>query len=116
MLLVSLWFKTLILYANVFTHKLQTSKIGTYAKGLSSGEVISAFVVGYMFYRALLVVYYIYFHPLSKFSGPKVAAVSGLYVFWYEVRAKKPLATTSRRVFDGFQYLLSNVTAFPFRL
>lgn len=37
-----------------------------------------AFLVTRMIYR-------VYFHPLSKFPGPKLAAASSAYVFYYNV-------------------------------
>lgn len=43
------------------------------------------FLLASIVYYVALVVYRLYFHPLSKFPGPKLAAATRLYDFYYSV-------------------------------
>jgi len=44
--------------------------------------VLSAAALGYVFLGAI---YRLYFHPISKIPGPKLAAVTSLYGFYFNV-------------------------------
>jgi hypothetical protein len=41
--------------------------------------------VGIVLYISCGIIYRLYFHPLSKFPGPKLAAITHLYEFYYNL-------------------------------
>lgn len=49
--------------------------------GISLFLVGMSLSVGYLLLRSI---YRLFFHPLSKFPGPKIAAVTRAYEFYYD--------------------------------
>ncbi|KAI5778513.1 cytochrome P450 [Geopyxis carbonaria] len=52
---------------------------------LSPSNAIYAFIVSYTIYWTGVIIYRLYFHPLSRFPGPRIAAATMWYEIWFDV-------------------------------
>lgn len=52
---------------------------------LHNSEIGALLALGIAICFAVRTVYRLFFHPLSHFPGPKLAAISHLYEFYYDV-------------------------------
>ena len=54
-------------------------------KDLSRGTILAGAFVLWIVYLAGLAIYRLYLSPIAKFPGPKLAALSRWYEFYYEI-------------------------------
>jgi hypothetical protein len=81
--------------------------MGTRAVLPSLPVLIAASVV---FYGVSLVVYRLYLHPLAKFPGPKLAAVTSFYEGYYEIVLKGQYSRQISKLHDVYgEYCLRSI-------
>lgn len=70
-----------------------------------TGSFVSPIAVGVglvVVYNIALALYRLTLHPLAKFPGPKFAAVSGWYEFWYELNHRGDFLWHIRDLHDKY--------------
>jgi hypothetical protein len=61
------------------------SSIAEQVQHLPRGAVLAGLAGGSLIYLVGLAVYRLFLHPLTRFPGPKLAALTRWYEFYYEV-------------------------------
>jgi hypothetical protein len=57
-------------------------RVSTMEKAAISAWVL---IIGFVAFCSMVILYRLHIHPLSKFPGPKLAAATGLYAFYFNV-------------------------------
>lgn len=56
--------------------------------GASRATILAAVLASFIVYIVTLAIYRLHFSPIAKFPGPKLAALSKWYEFYYEIVQK----------------------------
>ncbi|KAJ8114447.1 hypothetical protein OPT61_g3679 [Boeremia exigua] len=68
----------------------------------SFSEVVGYFIAIYAIYGVLLALYRVYLHPLSKYPGPKLAAATKWYEFYFDVVKRGRFAWEIKRMHEVY--------------
>ncbi|KAK4169784.1 putative cytochrome P450 [Cladorrhinum sp. PSN259] len=74
-----------------FARPYMDGKLLPFSGTLTSSVVVSATLVAFVIHRLIIIVYRLYFHPLSSFPGPRLAAITSLYEWYYAILYPKPV-------------------------
>jgi cytochrome P450 len=72
------------------------------SRQLSAIEAVGIFVCIYLAYGVLLALYRIYLHPLSKYPGPRLAAATRWYEFYFDVVKRGRFAWEIKRMHEVY--------------
>lgn len=69
---------------------------------ISPTSIILVSALAVVAYSILLAVYRLYFHPLRHIPGPKLAAVTSWYEFYYDVIGQGTFCWEIKRMHDAY--------------
>lgn len=78
------------------------SLIPTRVPSVSLLEALVVLLVLYTVYGISLAIYRVYFHPLSKYPGPKLAAATLWYEFYFDVVKRGRFAWEIKRMHEVY--------------
>jgi hypothetical protein len=86
--------------------------IHQYVQGAPRGALLAAVSLSFVAYLVGLAVFRLYLSPIAKFPGPKLAALTKWYEFYYDVvlRGKYSDHITELHKIYGMLYLLADST------
>lgn len=76
-----------LMASNLSIHAIGRLHLGA---AMSSYTSFQALFIGYIFYLVCLALYRLYLHPLSRFPGPRLHAISPIPVVYYLIKGRLP--------------------------
>jgi len=77
-------------------------------RNLSLGMLLSGLFISWVIYLVGQAFYRLYLSPISKFPGPKLAALSKWYEFYYEVMKKGQFSFQIQKLHQKYGTICSN--------
>lgn len=76
--------------------------VSEYLSHVSKLEAFGALLAAYLLYGICLAIYRLYLSPISKFPGPKLAAYTLWYEFYYDVVKRGRFAWEIKRMHEVY--------------